>query len=46
MPEKKRRRWLPGKADDPFDTWVELWLAWIGLMLTLLVIAAVLGTFK
>ena len=42
MTEKKKRRWFPSKGDDPFDTWVEFFLAWIAVMLTFLVAAAVL----
>ena len=45
MPEKKRR-WFPSKGDDPFDTWVEFFLAWIAAMLTLLVIAGILSVIQ
>ena len=33
---------VDGKPDDyPLDTWNEIWLAWIGLMLTFMVLMAV-----
>ena len=32
----------PHRGDDPFDTWLEFYLAWIAIMLTLLVVGTVL----
>ena len=32
----------PHKSDDPFDTWLEFYLAWIAAMLTLIVVGTVL----
>jgi len=37
---------FPDKTDQPFDTWNEIWLAWIGIMLTSLVIIAILSMLK
>jgi len=34
---------FPDKTDQPFDTWNEIWLAWIGLMLTALVVLGIFG---
>lgn len=34
---------LPGRHDDPFDTWNELFLGWLAIMLTVLVVVTILG---
>jgi len=38
-----KRFFFPMDSDKPFDTWNEIWLAWIGLMLTMLVIMIIIG---
>jgi hypothetical protein len=38
-----KRFFFPIDSDKPFDTWNEIWLAWIGLMLTMLVVMILVG---
>ena len=37
---------VDGKPDDyPFDTWTEIWVAWIAIMLTGILAFALIGHF-
>ena len=44
MPKKIIKKFLfPQPDDKPFDTWNEIWLAWIGIMLTSLVVLFIIS---